>query len=637
MLKSLLILFLILSGASNIIRAQSISELEFQVEEALKKNDTTAVAKAWYNIGKYYDLENDIKNSNKALLTALRWAKSNKNRAATSSIANYLAANYSVESKSDSAIYYYYTAIDECIAVSDSLKLASILINLGDEYASRGNYVEAANHALLSVKIKESLNDSTNIAYFYQKLGEIYKLAGEKTKWEEYTLKGYQLIKHEECAGLSAIAAIYNDLGGIEEGRGNYIQALLYYDTLVSIGKENNYDKAIGVALSNSATIYKLQGNIEKAIETAIEARKYKNQSVYQKIYDNNLLAELYLANNNPAEALRFARLVISDSSIDNFPDEKMRAFKVSYETEKKRRNFEKALFWNEMYKQLSDSIRDKEIRTRIVDMEISYQTEKKEQQIGLLTAENELKNQRLKAGIILLAVLVIIIFMILYIYQIRRKQAELIQNDLQQQVLRSQMNPHFIFNVLGSIQNFMLSNNNQKAAKYLAKFASLTRATLEYSTCESISLTDEISMLQNYMQLEKMRNPDKFDFTIITDENSETDFIRIPPMMIQPFIENSIKHGFSDTDYTGMLKLKISAKNQWVEFIIEDNGKGLNTETSASNHRSMAMQIFDKRRKLIQQKHKKEFSFEIQNLKDTDASNSGVRISIKVPILDYD
>ena len=133
-----------------------------------------------------------------------------------------------------------------------------------------------------------------------------------------------------------------------------------------------------------------------------------------------------------------------------------------------------------------------------------------------------------------------------------------LAQNDLQQQVLRSQMNPHFIFNVLGSIQNFLLSNDNKKAALYLSRFAALTRATLEYSASQSISLTKEIEMLKNYMELEKMRNPEKFSYTVITDENLEADFIQIPPMMIQPFIENSLKHGFADINYPGILTLSI-------------------------------------------------------------------------------
>ena len=637
MAKIQLILITTLLVFSGKVYSQTITELKSLIKEAELNRDTTALAKSWYSMGKFYDNSDEPSKSNKALKTALFWAESNKNHSAVSSIANYLASNYSIESKSDSAVFYYNVAIDECIAGSDSLKLASILINLGDEYATRGNYVEAANYVLMAVSIKETIKDSVNLAYFYQKVGEVYKIAGETRKWEEYIKKAYKLISCEKCAGISAIAAIYNDLGGIAEQQGNYAQALLYYDTLISIGKENNYNNAIGVALSNSATIYKLQGDVVKALSAAVEAQKFKKNTVYQQIYDNNLLAELSLANNKIQDARKYAGLSLENENIRNHPEEKMRSLKIMYDIEKKDNNFQKALFWNELYKEVSDSIRDKEIRTRILDMEIAYQTEKKEQQIELLTTENQLKNQRIRAVFILLVVLSIIIFMILYILHIRRKQSRLIQNDLQQQVLRSQMNPHFIFNVLGSIQNFLLSNDNKKAATYLSQFASLTRATLEYSASHSISLTNEISMVKNYMELEKMRNPSKFSFSISTCENLETDFVQIPPMMIQPFIENSIKHGFSDIRYPGILTISISDKSDWIVFIIEDNGKGLNHEDSVTNHRSMAMQIFEKRRRLIQQKHKKEFTFEIQNLKDMDASKSGVRICIKVPVLDYD
>ena len=617
--------------------SQELTDIQNKIKIAENAKDTIALSKAWYNLGKFYDNQQQIEKSNDALRKALYWAKINGNYNTFSSVANYLASNYCLTGENDSAIIYYNLAIDACIKTSDSLKLAGVLINLGDEYASTGNYVEAANHSMMAVRIKETLKDSANLAYYYQKVGEVYKLAGEKDKWEEYIKKAYLLINCDECASLSAIAAIYNDLGGIAENEGNYTQALLYYDTLISIGKENDYNNAVGVALSNSATIYKLQGNPGKALEAALEAQKLKTYSVYQQIYDNNLLAELYLATQQINEARKYALLNIENENCESFPEEKMRTLKIMCKIEKINHNFEQALAWNEKYKTLSDSIRDKEIRTKIMDLDIAYQTEKKEQQIELLTTENELKNQRLRAGIILLTVLVIIIFMILYIHQIRKKQAHLIQTDLQQQVLRSQMNPHFIFNVLGSIQNFLLNNDNQNAARYLSRFASLTRATLENSSEESVSLTNEIKMLADYMELEKMRNPDRFNFKIITDENLEPDFIHIPPMMIQPFIENAIKHGFPDIDYPGELTLKISDKKDWVEFMIEDNGKGYDLKSPSPGHRSMSMEIFEKRRKLIQQKHKKEFKFKLTNLKDTDPAKSGVKISINVPILDYD
>jgi sensor histidine kinase YesM len=197
-------------------------------------------------------------------------------------------------------------------------------------------------------------------------------------------------------------------------------------------------------------------------------------------------------------------------------------------------------------------------------------------------------------------------------------------------------MNPHFIFNVLGSIQNFMMQNDTRKASDFLSQFASLTRATLNNSAAETISLADEISMLKNYIELEKMRKGDKFDYQIQYDEEMEIDFIQIPPMLIQPFIENAIKHGLKKMESGGFLRIKITDKTDWIEFEIEDNGEGIQ-ESSAKqkDHKSMAMEIFEKRRKLIQQKHKKDFGFELQNLRDVNPDLSGVRIRIDVPIIE--
>jgi LytS/YehU family sensor histidine kinase len=150
--------------------------------------------------------------------------------------------------------------------------------------------------------------------------------------------------------------------------------------------------------------------------------------------------------------------------------------------------------------------------------------------------------------------------------------------------------------------------------------------------------LSDEIEMLRNYIDLEKMRDPVRFDYSIEINDKSEINFIQIPPMLIQPFIENSIKHGFNNLDKKGVLKINIEDKTEWVEFVIEDNGNGIReSDLQQKKHQSMAMNIFEKRRKLIQQKHKKEFRFEIENLNDTNPKIRGVKITLNIPVLNND
>lgn len=633
-----LIFAFILFVVSEVSFGQSIEELQTNIADAKLENDTLAMARGWYKLGVFYDKQQQVQQSNRSLLQALYWANSIKSSKAIASISNYLASNYSISGQSDSAIYYYEMALKGAIEYGDSTRIPVVLMNLGDLYAHIGEYLKGANYAISAIRIKEQIKDSKNLAYYYQKVGEVYKDAGEKAKWEEYVKKAYRLISNKEYTSVQANAAIYNDLGGIAELHKNFDQALLYYDTLSAIGSANNYPHAKGIALANSATIYKEKGELDKALELALQSRKLKTGNGYQEIYTNNLLAELFLEKGDSNEALKYALYAIGNIAINNNPEEKMRAFKILYQVEKSRNNFEKALQWYESFKQLSDSIRDKEIRTKILNLEIAYKTQKKEQQIELLTAENRLKSQGIEAGVVIVAVLLIVILLILYILNIRKKQAQLMQNDLQQKVLRSQMNPHFIFNVLGSIQNYMLVNKPKKAAGYLSRFASLTRATLEYSSEDSISLSDEIAMLRNYLELEQMRKPNVFNYKIIFDDDLETELIQIPPMMIQPFVENAIKHGFKNIEYVGELLLTITDKVDYIDFVVQDNGTGFQTKKENENqHRSMSMDIFEKRRKLIQNKFNKDFKFEVLKLNDISTNLSGTKIILTIPVQNND
>jgi LytS/YehU family sensor histidine kinase len=226
---------------------------------------------------------------------------------------------------------------------------------------------------------------------------------------------------------------------------------------------------------------------------------------------------------------------------------------------------------------------------------------------------------------------------MIAYIYRTKRKEARYIKIDLQQKILRTQMKPHFIFNVLGSIQYFMLHNEPSKASGYLSQLASLMRSTLEYSDSETITLANELEMLKNYIELEQMRMPGKFNYSIEVNHVDDPEFVLIPPMLIQPFAENAIKHGFKNIKYIGQLNITvICIHQQWIEFIIEDNGVGCHEpcNNSETKHTSKAMKIFEQRRKLIQHIHGKKFLFKFVNMSDVEPTKSGVRVQVQIPII---
>ncbi|MEO1254065.1 MAG: histidine kinase, partial [Bacteroidota bacterium] len=157
------------------------------------------------------------------------------------------------------------------------------------------------------------------------------------------------------------------------------------------------------------------------------------------------------------------------------------------------------------------------------------------------------------------------------------------------QQLLRAQMNPHFVFNGLNAIQDFVLSNESKEAAKWLAKFASLMRQILNQSTFKKIMLSEEISLLTSYLEIQQLRFNDAFDFKIEVDENIDIETIKMPPMLIQPLVENAIEHGVSDMKKDGYIYIKITYSESKLNVSVTDNGKGVQ-KALVKNHQSLAL-----------------------------------------------
>jgi tetratricopeptide (TPR) repeat protein len=623
---------------SNFSESSDSALLVFEQRLIDTANDSLKSIETRVELGEYYSEEGEMELAIEQFNIALRMSQNIENDVQIANVGNYLANMYAAIGDFKTSNNIYEIALASAQRNQNNGEIAKISMNLASNYNYTGDYEKAIEHGLFALKTKETTNNLERICYHYIAMGNIFRENNNTVKWEEYVQKAYKMKDVEGCASVGDIAKIYNSLGGIAGQKGELEKGLLYYDTLLVLSKDAEYDQGISTALTNSAGIYKQLDNFEKALKTATEAEQYFGGNPYERIFNNNFKAEIYNLTEQYKKGLVLVNENIAKEEIEYYSTEKLKCLELLYQLNLNLRNYDEAFFWNDSLRNTEKRLRDEDIRQSMEELETRYETEKKEQQIELLTTENKLKNQRINAGIGIVAVLLIVILLIVYILNIRKKQAALAQNNLQQQVLRAQMNPHFIFNVLGSIQNFMLQNDTRLASGFLSQFAALTRATLNNSTAETISLADEISMLKDYIELEKMRKGDKFDYEIQLDENMEIDFIQVPPMLIQPFVENSIKHGFNNLDRAGFLSLRITDKTEWIEFTIEDNGNGIQQKNeTAKKHQSMAMTIFEKRRKLIQQKHKRDFNFEMVNLSDTNPRLSGVRTTIKIPILNDD
>ncbi len=205
-------------------------------------------------------------------------------------------------------------------------------------------------------------------------------------------------------------------------------------------------------------------------------------------------------------------------------------------------------------------------------------------------------------------------------------------------QSLRAQMNPHFIFNSLNSIVNFITKNDAVAAHSYLNKFAKLMRSVLESSNCEAISLEEDIKALQYYIELEALRFRDKFSYHIDIDQSLALHKVLVPPLLIQPFVENAIKHGLAHRASKGRLRLSISGTNEQVLCLVEDNGIGRAKAAevlanSRRHHISRGMHTSNERIAMLSSISDNDFDIKVIDLQDENGQPAGTRVEILIPI----
>lgn len=204
---------------------------------------------------------------------------------------------------------------------------------------------------------------------------------------------------------------------------------------------------------------------------------------------------------------------------------------------------------------------------------------------------------------------------------------------DLEAAALRAQMNPHFIFNCLGSIQQFINEHDAESASKYLANFARLVRLSLHSSVDGKHSLQDEIDMLDNYLGLERLRFGEKFIYEIQVDPALDKEDIYLPPLLIQPFVENALLHGMKNKIEGGKIIVSFNQSNQGIEASVTDNGPGISAEKrsmDSSGHKSIGMTLTKKRLEILSNND----VFKVSSVLDNEGVVTGTKVSLVIPLL---
>ncbi len=453
-------------------------------------------------------------------------------------------------------------ALDLATKYNEKSLMASANNVLSYIYYKTNDYDKALDYLKKSIVIQRQIKDSANLSASYNNIAIIYKQLGDLNKALAYNKQSYQIS--ERLQDYIGMGKSYSNIGRIYELLDQKDKALQYYKKAI-----NNNEKY----------------NIKNSIP-------YKNTGDVYLIKQSFDSAHIYFL-----KALQIDKLNKNTKGIADI-------YKSLSEIAYKNKQFPKSF----AYQKKSDSVRHELLKIqhkeKLMAINHQYQLYNSQKDLEHLQSINK------KNKIIFLILISFLLAIALIWYQKNKNKQLLAEKDklyLEQKVLRSQMNPHFIFNALSAIQNTLMDNDPIKSAGYLSRFAKLIRQNFDFLHEKQILLKDEIDALKNYLDVQKLRFDDKFDYEINIFADVDLESIEIPPLLLQPFIENAINHGFQGITKQGFIKINIFRKDKQICFEITDNGKGFDVK-QAKDNRMHAIDIFKQRLHLLEKEDEKTF-----------------------------
>lgn len=497
--------------------------------------------------------------------------------------------------------------LKKAVDTKDESAQADSYYNIGETFFNDGNFQKSEEYYTKAKNIYEKLNDKPNI----EKASR--KLAQSQEKQNKITPAISNYSRAAEVAPSKSRALNTNDVTRLSVNSAEAKEEAIQNNIQLNEKEKDKGDLA--ASYSQMADINIQQNNIPKAEANLKNAYKIsKKEAPQQALEINQKLTDFYVENKNYDKAIEAKKTVLKEDfikgnskkeveQIQELADiyikkddvgEAISLLKKSYgialekghtlEAQKSVKKLDSLYNVSEntnasvkLYRDFLGKLPDLVAKDKsLVDEKILEDTE---QRIAQLEKEKQLKDELIRkknvfnysliGALLVLTILIIFIFRTLKKVQVKNKKIAL-------QSLRREMNPHFIFNSLNSVNHFIATNNELEANQYLTKFSKLMRGVMENSTEDFIPFQQELDLLQNYLALEKTRFADKFDYEIEVDESLNTQSLKVPGMLVQPFLENAIWHGLRYRTTKGFLKLQFEKKNQHLKIVIEDNGIGI-------------------------------------------------------------
>lgn len=599
-----------------------------------KLDDKKGLVTAYINLGTIYGYFGVYDKAFENFLNAVKISERLKDSGMILNSYQNLSFAYTLAGDYEKALQMDYKIAEIVMRSGDSNKIAYSFFRLGstkaeickdaikkgDSITANLTYGEAIKYDSIALDVSEKGKDTQNIAFFSIALGHIYDKCNlcEDSKLNVET--HYIKFDHFSLAEQ------------------NYFKALRIYQQL-------NYKEGLPDCYSGLALYYRNQGELANEARNEIAAKDYFIKSLDYFLKTLTLLKELGykhgIAYYNKETGIAYFKLgklkiaqehILIAANIFNeigFKDGAKECYEKLSEIAAKRGDYEKAYEFYRNFSSLKDSMFNESKRKKIAEMNIKYETDKKD--VAIISEQTLLKNEKAKKKLtILLGGVMILSGSLLTILLFRRKQTKYAfqKRLLENKALRSQLNPHFIFNALNSIQNF-IQTHPETAESYLASFSHLMREVLENSEKEVITLEAELSMLKKYMDLESLRVSNGFDYEIKLDATVDEQIIQVPPLILQPIVENAIWHGIAGRSEKGKILIKIGVSNKILQCIIENYCKGENTgkKEGSIKRKSLGLQIVRERLSLLSGKNR------IKGFLNMNQTDNGMQVQLGIPI----
>ncbi len=536
------------------------------------------------------------------------------------------------------AYFYHLLALEKAKNNNNILNIIAHNVKIGDLFIKTNLYHEAINILNNNVRFEEEQNISDN---FDIMLTHILLMRAHYFINQPDSVKYYYdtVLKDTSNSTINWTDkySLYNLMGDYYLKLKKTEKAEMLYKNAIKLLTIHRTNFRLGHIYTRLAYLAELRGNYKKQLKynvLALENRKkFDSKTHLASSYAN--LANTYVNINKPDSAIFYLMKALqiheSRDIIDHYlPYTAQKVYEYYYNI---RNNTDSALKYYRIYNIYTDSLDAKKNQQKLQSMNFNWMFKEKQLKLYKLKKENQIKSFAI-ISLIIIFVLVITIFVLIVKQFRQRNKSE--QIELRDKIVRSQLNPHFIFNSLIAIQGYVYQNRATKAGEYIADFAKLMRHFLNNSRSDLIKLKDETETLYYYFKLQAIRFKDKLDFSINIDSKIDMKNILIPPGLAQPFIENAIEHGIQHKEGRGNVDLRIFMIEKTIHIEIEDDGIGYKSNRNSkkgTNHLSLATLItqerIDNMNKRFKGKEKIKFTISLAN---PEKANPGTLVSLTLP-----